>query len=150
MGVFFRPRFPAVWKQNNPDLWKLFAKEMDANKNKYSFSGPLRKGKEFPYWRWWTWFVSMPLYKDFIKKLFIVHYDERWLSEDGHYWGNTIWTRIYKDFTMTECNELFNELKQLITDDPEIDWETDKEFLSNLKQSLKYILFSKFNDYEAY
>ncbi len=120
MGVFFRPRFPAVWKQDNPDLWKLFAKEMDANKNKYSFSGPLRKGKEFAYWRWWAWFVSIPIYKDFIKKLFIVYSDER---------GNTIWTRIYKDFTIPECNELFNELKQLITDDPQIDWETDQEFL---------------------
>ena len=51
---------------------------------------------------------------------------------------------------LPECDQAFQQLKQLIIDDEDIDWETDKEFIANLKQSLKYIMLSKWEDYEAY
>jgi len=167
MGYFFRPRFPHnVWMLDNPKLWEMLSKEMDAKKNKYSFAGPIVKGKEFSMWRWWGHFIHQDHYKDFIERLFIVVPDP---TEPDLYQGNTIWRRRFntniKDdnirgdafnkkfinaFTLPECNEAFSELKQLIIEDTTIDWETDKEFLANLKQSLKYIMFSKWEDYEAY
>jgi hypothetical protein len=167
MGYFFRPRFPTVDWVNNRQLWEMLSKEMDAKKNKYAFCP--HGEKEFAHWRWWGCFIHNPHYKDFIQRLFIVIHDP---TCDNDYDGDSIWRRKFNDihdrggkktvkgngfnktysdaYTLPECNEAFNELKQLITTDESVDWETDKEFLANLKQSLKYIMFSKWEDYEAY
>jgi hypothetical protein len=87
---------------------------------------------------------------------------------DCEYNGETIWRRRFnakiKDekivgdgfnhkcidgCTLPECNQAFQELKQLITSDEMTD-ETDTEFMGTIKQSLKYIMFSRWEDYEAY
>ena len=170
MGYFFRPRFPnSDYLHDNKELFLALAKEWDAKNNKYSFAGLIREGKEFAHWRWLGYFIHSEHYKDFIEKLFIVIHDP---TCDNDYDGDTIWRRKFNDiynkdgkkkvkgngfnkvysdaYTLPECNEAFQELKRLITSDESIDWETDKEFLANLKQSLKYIMFSKWEDYEAY
>ena len=176
MGYFFRPRFPHnVWKLDNPKLWEMLSKEMDAKKNKYSMAGNIVEGKDFAMWRWWGCFIHDPHYKDFIEKLFIVIHDP---TCDDDYEGDTIWRRKFNDiynkdgkkkvkgngfnkvysdaYTLPECNEAFNELIQLIKDGKDSDWLDDdyvdggKKFKANLKQSLKYIMFSKWEDYEAY
>ena len=172
MGYFFRPRFPSVFWIENRKLWSLLSKEMDAPNNKYSFAGSCREGKQFAHWRWWGCFIHDPHYKDFINKLFIVIKDP---TCDSDYDGDCIWRRRFntdtKDgdlvgecfnkkysdgFTLLECNEAFQQLIQLIKDSKDSDWLEDnymysgKEFIANLKQSLKYIMLSKWEDYEAY
>jgi len=175
MGYFFRPRFPnSDHLHDNKEVFLALAKIWDAPNNKYSFAGPVRKGKQFAMWRWWGYFIHSDLspgsdahYKDFINKLFIVVKDP---TCDSDYDGRCIWRRKfnlvvdgwvqkkgdgfnkkYSDgFTLAECGEAFEELKQLIIDDKLQDWDEDKEFIANLKQSLKYIMFSKWEDYEAY
>lgn len=165
MGYFFRPRFPSVMWSDNRKLWEMLSKEMDAKKNKYAICPHGDRG-EFAHWRWWGHFIHQDHYKDFIERLFIVVPDP---TEPDLYEGDTIWRRRFntniKDgnirgdafnkkfidaYTLQECNEAFSELKQLIIEDTTIDWETDKEFIADLKQSLKYIMFSKWEDYEAY
>ena len=164
MGYFFRPRFPSVWWADNRKLWEMLSKEMDAKKNKYAICP--HGDREFAHWRWWGHFIHQDHYKDFIERLFIVVPDP---TEPDLYEGNTIWRRRFNtnikdgnirgdafnkkfidDYTLPECNEAFQELKQLIIEDTTIDWETDKEFIADLKQSLKYIMFSKWEDNEAY
>ena len=45
MGYFFRPRFPnGDYLYANQTLFLALAKQMDAKKNKYSFSGPIGGG----------------------------------------------------------------------------------------------------------
>lgn len=164
MGYFFRPRFPTVDWLKNRQLWEMLSKEMDAKNNRYAFCP--HGEKEFAHWRFWGMFIHDAHYKDFINKLFYVVKDP---TCDCEYNGTTIWRRRFNTkimnekivgegfnhkyidgYTLPECNEAFNELKELITSDETIDWETDKEFMANLKQSLKYIMFSKWEDYEAY
>ena len=168
MGYFFRPRFPnSDHLHDNKEVFLALAKIWDAPNNKYSFAGPVRKGKQFAMWRWWGYFIHSDHYKDFINKLFIVVKDPTLMSSD--YDGDCIWRRRFntdcKDgdlvgecfnkkysdgFTLPECNQAFQELKQLIIDDKDQDWDEDKEFIANLKQSLKYIMFSKWEEYSAH
>lgn len=174
MGYFFRPRFPnADYLYNNKQLFVALAKQWDAKKNKYSFAGGFRD-KEFAHWRFWGYFIHEPHYKDFIERLFIVVKDP---TCDNTYDGTTIWRRRFNTkrtgagvwggeenifrgdgfnkkwldaYTLPECNDAFQILKQLVIDDKKIDWDEQEDFFADLKQSLKYIMFSKWEDYEAY
>lgn len=171
MGYFFRPRFPTVDWVANRKLWEMLSKEMDAKKNKYAFCP--HGEKEFAHWRFWGYFIHDEHYKDFINKLFYVVKDP---TCDDTYDGTTIWRRRFNRkltgkgvggeddivrgdgfnkkwldaYTLPECNEAFKELKQLVIDDTKINWDEQEDFFADLKQSLKYIMFSKWEDYEAY
>ena len=170
MGYFFRPRFPnADYLYNNKELLLAFAKEWDAKNNRYSFAGCMWEGKLFAHWRFWGWFIHDPHYKDFIDRLFIVVKDP---TEESDYEGDCIWRRrfngIYnKDgkkkvkgngfnknysdaYTLKECNKAFKILKQLVIEDKNTNYSDEPEFFADLKQSLKYIMFSRWEDYEAY
>lgn len=170
MGYFFRPISPlACWPKNEKVLVML-AKNMDAPNNKYSLIS--RKGKDFAMWRCWGWFLHCKHYEKFINKLFVIYHDPRDPTDD--YNGDPIYRRRfdherknafnkkYSDgFDRTDLSAVWAELKDLVLsngdyamienpDDIKGDPIVDKEFIANLKQSLKFILFSKYEDYEAH
>jgi len=168
MGYFFRPRFPnGDYLYANHSLFLALAKQMDVKKNKYSFSGPIGgRDKEFAHWRFWGYFIHAEHYKDFIDKLFYVMKDP---SCEDEYNGETIWRRRFNKkiydgnmrgegfnhtfidgYTVPEINEAFAMLKHLVQTDTTIDWDEQEDFFADLKQSLKYIMLSKWEDYEAY
>ena len=158
MGYFFRPLFPTYDPTpGEAAIMIAVAKHMDAPNNKYSLI--TREGKQFAMWRWWGCFVGDPHYKEFINKLFVVYHDPRDPTDD--YNGDAIWRRRFdsdrKDafnkkysdgFHQSDLNAVWAELIALVKS--HCDWAEDKEFVCNLKQSLKFIMFSKYEDYEAH
>lgn len=161
MGYFFRPICPLKCYAKNEKVLVMLAKKMDAPNNKYSLIS--RKGKDFSMWRWWGCFIHDPHYKEFINKLFVVYHDPRRPTDD--YNGRAIWRRRfgkkgfnkkYDDgFHQSDLNAVWVELIALVKSDTQL-WDPQpcstehmKEFVANLKQSLKFIMFSKYEDYEA-
>tara|TARA_R110002110_G_C13197514_1_gene695042 strand:+ start:318 stop:806 length:489 start_codon:yes stop_codon:yes gene_type:complete len=162
MGYFFRPICPLAHYAKNEEVLVMLAKNMDAPNNIYSLIS--HEGRQDAMWRWWGCFVSDPHYKKFINKLFVVYHDPR--HPDDDYNGATIWRRRFgkkgfnkkfdDGFGQSDLNVVWAELIALVKADRQL-WdpttysdEKTKEFVSNLKQSLKFIMFSKYDDYHAY
>ena len=145
----------------------MLAKNMDAPNNKYSLicRGNGREEKQVAMWRWWGCFIHDPHYKEFINKLFVVYHDPRNPTDD--YNGEPIWRRRFNEkgknafnkkyddeFHISDLTAVWKELIALVKSDNKL-WdprqiEYMKEFVANLKQSLKFIMFSKYDDYHAY
>ena len=156
MGYFFRPLFPNVHWIEHREVYEALARVMDAKKNMFGLLP--YDDRHFAHWRTWGWIIHGGNYREFIEKLFIVIPDP---TEPDLYEGNTIWrlrfdrkgtgfNSKYDDgFTFPEFNEAWTELIALAKSDESIDMDTP-ERIKDLKQSLKYIMFSKWREYEAY
>lgn len=171
MGYFFRPLFPKVDWVEHRAVYEALARTMDAPKNMFGLLP--YDDRHFAHWRTWGWMVHSEHYKEFIEKLFIVIPDP---TEPDLYEGDTIWrirfnyetdpfTEVEEDkeklvgpcfnhrysdgFTFQEFSEAWTELIALAKSDESTDMDTP-ERIKDLKQSLKYIMFSKWREYEAY
>lgn len=164
MGYFFRPLFPKVDWVENRAVYEALAKTMDAKNNMFGLLP--YDDRDFAHWRTWGWMIHSDHYKEFIEKLFIVIPDP---TEPDLYEGDTIWRirfnydycpkgklvgkgfnhRYIDGFTFQEFNVAWSELIELAKSDES--WDMDSpERIRDLKQSLKYIMFSKWREYEAY
>ena len=171
MGYFFRPICPLPTYPKNEEVLVMLAKNMDAPNNKYSLIS--HEGKEDAMWRSWGCFIHDKHYEKFINKLFVVYHDPRDPTDD--YNGSPIYRRRFDyerktafnmkyssgGFHQSDLNAVWKELKELVLsngdfammvnpEDRKGDPIVDKEFIANLKQSLKFIMFSKYDDYHAY
>lgn len=162
MGYFFRPLFlranhTAVGSESALEILRALAEHMDAPNNQYSLVGG--KGKQIATWRWWGCFIHDPHYKEFINKLFVVYHDP---LEKSDYEGSALWRLRYdpnrknafnkkysEGFTLKDFNRAWAELIALVKSSKE-NWSTEEGFVKNLKQSLRFIMFSEYQDYEAY
>ena len=159
MGYFFRPISPLPTYPKNEEVLVMLAKNMDAPNNKYSLIS--HEGKEDAMWRSWGCFIHDKHYEKFINKLFVVYHDPRDPTDD--YNGSPIYRRRFDyerknafnmkyssgGFHQSDLSAAWVELIALVKSDKN-EWAEDKEFVANLKQSLKFIMFSKYDDYHAY
>ena len=103
-------------------------------------------------WRYWGYFIHNEAYEPVVNQLFSIRHDNSLgaVIEDDDYNMDAIWVRKDVPDTLKFCIDIFSELWDIIKADTSQGWSEEAGFRKDLVDSIKFIVFSHYSDYEAH